>query len=219
MLQKSKFFLLIGILTLLLAACGTSNKQENVKEPVDNSEQTNDQTDPQNEPELDEKETNNESGTEKENDIEPTPDQNEETTNNEQDAIKTRTAEQAIEYSLNGETKNESAQLVKSDNQNFSLYVLPNFELTAEEPYKDLLFLSEDDSNSMRIEILPADTDRDSLKANTLLQLQVVNETVQTLDPPNDEFLQNAIIMEASNNNGEVVTAYLIDQKKNPSSN
>ena len=214
MLQKSKFFLLIGILTLLLAACGTSNKQENVKEPVDNSEQTNDQTDPQNEPELDEKETNNESGTEKENDIEPTPDQNEETTNNEQDAIKTRTAEQAIEYSLNGETKNESAQLVKSDNQNFSLYVLPNFELTAEEPYKDLLFLSEDDSNSMRIEILPADTDRDSLKANTLLQLQVVNETVQTLDPPNDEFLQNAIIMEASNNNGEVVTAYLIDQKE-----
>ena len=44
MLQKSKFFLLIGTLTLLLAACGTSNKQENVKEPVDNSEQTNDQT-------------------------------------------------------------------------------------------------------------------------------------------------------------------------------
>ena len=186
MLQKSKFFLFIGILTLLLAACGTSNKQESVKEPVDNSEQTNDQTDPQ----------------------------NEETTNNEQDAIKTRTAEQAIEYSLNGETKNESAQLVKSDNQNFSLYILPNFELTAEEPYKDLLFLSEDDSNSMRIEILPADTDRDSLKANTLLQLQVVNETVQTLDPPNDAFLQNATIMEASNNNGEVVTAYLIDQKK-----
>jgi len=140
--------------------------------------------------------------------------QNEETTNNEQDAIKTRTAEQAIEYSLNGETKNESAQLVKSDNQNFSLYILPNFELTAEEPYKDLLFLSEDDSNSMRIEILPADTDRDSLKANTLLQLQVVNETVQTLDPPNDAFLQNATIMEASNNNGEVVTAYLIDQKE-----
>ena len=32
MLQKSKFFLLIGILTLLLAACGTSNNQENVKD-------------------------------------------------------------------------------------------------------------------------------------------------------------------------------------------
>ena len=72
---------------------------------------------------------------------------------------KTRTAEQPISYTLNGETKKETAQLTKSDNQNFSLYVLPNFELTAEEPYKDLLFLSEDDTNSMRIEILPADTD------------------------------------------------------------
>ena len=90
---------------------------------------------------------------------------------------------------------------------------MPNFELTAEEPYKDLLFLSENDAISMRIEILPADTDLESLKTNTLTQLQVVNETVQTLNPPNDAFLQNATIMESSNNNGEVVTAYLIDQK------
>lgn len=215
MLQKSKFFILIGVLTLLLAACGTSNSQENSQknsnETNTNSEQTNDTTNQPIESELDEQNTNDE--TEKENDIKTTPDQNEQTTNNEEIESKTRTSEQPISYTLNGETKKETAQLTKSDNQNFSIYVLSNYELTAEEPYKDLLFLSENDANSMRIEILPADTDLEALKTNTLTQLQVVNETVQTLSPPNDEFLQNATIMESSNNNGEVVTAYLIDQK------
>ena len=42
MLQKSKFFILIGILILLLAACGTSNNQENTKELNENTEQTSD---------------------------------------------------------------------------------------------------------------------------------------------------------------------------------
>ena len=211
MLQKSKFFILIGVLMLLLAACGTSNNQENSKDTNKNTEQTSDTTNQPKESELGEQNTNDE--TEKENDIKTTPDQNEQITNNAEVDSKTQTTEQTISYTLNEETKKETAQLTKSDNQNFSLYVLPNFELTAEEPYKDLLFLSENDAISMRIEILPADTDLQSLKTNTLTQLQVVNETVQTLDPPNDAFLQNATIMESSNNNGEVVTAYLIDQK------
>jgi FtsZ-interacting cell division protein ZipA len=225
MLQKLKFILLIGIFTLLLTACGTSNNQGDAtkddaneslvaNESVNSSEQTQDQTDNQNTSEVEEQTTNYETETDKqENKDETTANQDEQTTNNPPEVSATRPLEQTIGYSLNGESKKEAAQLTKSDNQNYSLYVLSNFELTAEEPYKDLLFLSEDDSNSMRIEILPADTDLEPLKENTLLQLQVVNETVQTLDPPNDEWLREATIMEASNN-GETVTAYLIPQKE-----
>ncbi len=195
MLQKSKFILLIGIFTLLLTACGTSSNQEDAttkdaNESVNSSKQTQDQTDNQNTSEVEEQATNNETETEKqENKDETTANQDVQTTSNPPKVSANRTSEQTIAYSLNGESKKEAAQLTKSDNQNYSLYVLSNFELTAEEPYKDLLFLSEDDSNSMRIEILPADTDLEPLKENTLLQLQAVNETVQTLDPPSDEWL------------------------------
>ena len=212
MFQKPKFFTLIGFLILLLAACGTSNNQDNTIENEKNTQQTSDTNDQQNELVIGEQKSNTE--TEQEHTSKASPDPNEQTTKKEEVESKTRTSEQPITYTLNGETKKETAQLTKSDNQSFSLYVLPNYELTAEEPYKDLLFLSEDDTNSMRIEILPADTDLDSLKANTMAQLQVVNETVQTIDPPNDEMLQDATIMEASNNDGEVVTAYLINQKE-----
>lgn len=196
---------------LLLAACGTSNNQVNSQKTNKSTEQTSDTTSQPTESESGEQGKNNES--ENKNDIKTAPDQNEQTTNNAEVDHKTQAAEQTISYTLNEESKSETAKLTKSDNQKFSLYVLPNFELTAEEPYKDLLFLSENDAISMRIEILPADTDLESLKTNTLTQLQAVNETVQTLNPPNDEFLQNATILESSNNSGEVVTAYLIDQK------
>jgi hypothetical protein len=206
MLQKSKFFILLGVLILLLAACGTSNSQVNSNETNKNTEQTPGTTDQSNE--SGEQKANNE----KENDPNKTSDNEQSTKTAELNGQK-QTTEQTISYTLNGESKQETAKLTKSDNQNFSLYVLPKFELTAEEPYKDLLFLSENDAISMRIEILPADTDLESLKNDTLTQLKVVNENVQTLDPPNDEFLQNATIMESSNNNGEVVTAYLLDQK------
>ena len=63
----------------------------------------------------------------------------------------------------------------------------------------------------MRIEILPGDSDQDSLKENTLAQLQAVNEDVQTLSPEADD-IQNATIMQAKKDN-EIVTAYLIEQE------
>ena len=63
----------------------------------------------------------------------------------------------------------------------------------------------------MRIEILPGDSDQNSLKENTLAQLQAVNEDVQTLSPETDEFFQNATILQAKKDS-EIVTAYLIEQ-------
>ena len=42
-----------------------------------------------------------------------------------------------ITYSYNGESKQENAIWTKSDNQAFGLYILPTYELSAEEPNKD----------------------------------------------------------------------------------
>ena len=64
----------------------------------------------------------------------------------------------------------------------------------------------------MRIEILPGDSDQNSLKENTLAQLQAVNEDVQTLSPEANDIFQNATIMQAKKDN-EIVTAYLIEQE------
>ena len=64
MLQKSKFFILIGVLMLLLAACGTSTNQENSKDTNKNTEQTSDTTNQPKESELGEQNTNDETETE-----------------------------------------------------------------------------------------------------------------------------------------------------------
>ena len=88
---------------------------------------------------------------------------------------------------------------------------MPTYELSAEEPNKDVLYYKEDDLHFMRIEILPADSDQNSLKENTLAQLQTVNKDVETLSPEADEFFQNATIMQTKKGN-DIVTAYLIQQ-------
>lgn len=221
MLRLAKIFLLIGILSLLLAACGTSSGSENGNESANSSEQTDKQTEQKEQEEQNEdvdidikdessvEQTVQEENNENNNATEP----QEQTDTQTQEEVESPASEQTISYSFNGESKEEQAFLQKSDNQGFSLYVLPDYELTAEEPYNDSLFLKENDAIFMRISVLPADSDIDSLKENATAQLQVVNENVQTLTPPDDEFLQNATIMEASNN-GEVVTSYLIEKQE-----
>ena len=42
----------------------------------------------------------------------------------------------------------------------------------------------------MRIQILPGGSDQNSLKENTLAQLQAVNEDVQTLSPEPDDLFK-----------------------------
>ncbi len=64
----------------------------------------------------------------------------------------------------NGATENEqekdstevSGTTVKSENQEYSITILDGYELTAEEPNKDLLFNKENDVQSMRIEVYNA---------------------------------------------------------------
>ncbi|WP_433957665.1 hypothetical protein [Cytobacillus horneckiae] len=126
---------------------------------------------------------------------------------------KIRLMEQNIKFEKNGETEEETAFLKESDNQDFSMYVLPNFVLTGEEPNKDVLHLEEQSNIFMRIELIPDDADMKMLEENTKIQLQSVNEEVTSPSLPNDSFFEDAIMMEASAD-GDTVTSFLIKNEQ-----
>jgi hypothetical protein len=227
-----KYLLTIGFLSIFLVACGTSTDTTNsvkdttneneIEQTVEETEQTVEETEQTVEEtgqtvEETEQETEQEQEIENENEesqqeIEKNPEEEPKEQVEKESVEETSPAtEIKISYSYNGEPKQENAIWTKSDNQTFGLYVLPTYELTAEEPNKDILFHKENDFHFMRIEILPGDSDQNSLKENTLAQLQAVNEDVQTLSPETDEFFQNATVLQAKKAS-EIVTAYLIDQ-------
>lgn len=194
MKKLAQWILITGLLGSILAGCGTSQEagtSTNGANPSQNEEQTNKNNDEQT--------TENGQAVEEE--------------KNEDGIV--RTPEQNIVYNLNGETKEETAFLKSSENQHYTMYVLPEFELTAEEPNKDVLYLGTNEQIFMRIEILPSDVDWKVLEESTKAQLEAVNEDVQTLEVPSDEFFKDSIIMETSIDN-DIVTAYLIKNEKQP---
>ncbi|PZX08145.1 hypothetical protein C7437_1011268 [Psychrobacillus insolitus] len=68
--------------------------------------------------------------------------------------------------------------VVQSDNQNFAITVVAGFELTGEEPNKDLLFNKENDAQSMRIE---------TFKEAGVNITDVTNNLVETLKASNEQ--------------------------------
>ncbi|MEH7882990.1 hypothetical protein V7654_01575 [Bacillus sp. JJ1609] len=126
-----------------------------------------------------------------------------------------RILEQNFTYKVNGEQKEETAFLKYNDNQNYSMYVLPEYELTGEEPNKDVLFLTEDDSVFMRIELLPADIEWALMEENTKAQLTAVGPDVKEAEIPDDAFFENAWAMETKSG-PETVTSYLIKNEQQP---
>lgn len=68
-----------------------------------------------------------------------------------------RESERTLSYSVDGEVKEETAILTESDEQDYSIYKLEDFELTGEEPNKDALYLTENDAVFMRIETISKD--------------------------------------------------------------
>ena len=215
MTRFMKYLLTIGFLSILLVACGTNTDTTNsVKDTTNENEieqtveETEQETETEQEQEQEIEKENEEPQQENENNPVEEPKEQVEKESVEETSPAT---EIKISYSYNGESKQENAIWTKSDNQTFGLYILPTYELSAEEPNKDVLYYKEDDHHFMRIEVLPGDSDQNSLKENTLAQLQAVNEDVQTLSPEAND-IQNATIMQAKKDN-EIVTAYLIEQE------
>lgn len=118
------------------------------------------------------------------------------------------TDEKDISYQLHGKSMTETAKIIASDNQDFSLFVLPTYDLTAEEPAKDILYFKEDDSHFMRIELLPPNTSIDDAVNTVKDQLTAVDNNVMNVKS-DEAWLANAHIYQAKNQTDEV-TACLI---------
>ncbi|QPC46149.1 hypothetical protein [Mangrovibacillus cuniculi] len=180
---------------LLLAACGTNSTSGEVDE-VDTSNGS-EQVVNQQEDSTEETTEVSEEGTE---------------TNPEEDT-KIRLLERQLTYSKASEEIETTAFLKNSDNQPFSLYVLPEYELTAEEPFKDVVYLSEDSSVFMRIETLPADSDIAFVLENTKQQLAVTNEDVNDFtSDKHSEWLPGKNQFVAENANSKVIS--VVDEAK-----
>ena len=196
-----KWMFVFGLLGLILSGCGTSDNNE---------DQTNGSNQTQNE-EINKERQENQDSENNQGTVEPN---NDEQTKEDDGVV--RILEQNLQYTVNGEAKEETAFLKSSDNQPYSIYVLPEFELTAEEPNKDVVYLTENDHVFMRIELLPTDVQWDMMEENTKAQLQAVDETIHSIEVPSgDEFFKDSIAMEASNGD-DVVTSYLFKNSNQP---
>lgn len=183
---------------LLLAACGTSGREANLT----NGSGAGENQEEKNSTAKEDKVVEEENDTNAENDEKQSVDQ-------EDASQKIRLFEMNLSYEVNKEKKEDTAFLRSSDNQDYSLYILPEFELTGEEPNKDVLYLKENDRHFMRIEILPSETDIDDAVSTIKEQLTAVNSEVTQLQVKNSKWLENAHIYQAKKDD-EVVTAYLL---------
>lgn len=188
----------ITAMVLLLAACGTT---ENNK---DNNNEANNNTP---DPEVIEENDNNEENPEID-DVEKDEEPSEEDTTNKDEPAN----EEAGENSNEDESKDDeeivegtdnflnNAELTNSDEQDYSIYLLPNYKLTSEEPGKDSLYLEADGSIFMRIETTLAEEGTyDYLLENMQTMLTASSSTgtepVQLEDEallPSGEFIENA---------------------------
>lgn len=130
---------------LMLAACGTAEEeagntgdaQPEQEEAVDQNQQS---------------ENGEGTGT----------DNNEENTEDSQDDSEQEEArgpERELTYQSEGSLQTEQAKLTESDEMDYSIYVLDGYQLTSEEPNKDVLYWNEDEQVFMRIETFGSDAD------------------------------------------------------------
>jgi hypothetical protein len=173
---------------MVLTACGTTEQ---------NLEEVKNGTSPQKEEVISDEETVQE-------------DANEET--NQSDTM-IRLLENQLSVTVNGETKEETAFLKHSDNQGYSMYILPEYELTAEEPNKDVVMLSSNGEIFMRIELLPEDIDWKATEQTVIEQLQAVASEVKEVSPPKLGFFEHSKVYEAKVN-GEIITSYLLNNNE-----
>jgi hypothetical protein len=195
--------ILIGfsIIGLLLGGCGTK-ADENA-----NEEKKQEQTVQKDEPVSDSKNQQ----TKDDKTTESKKDENSNNQNKEQSSA-VRIMEKNLQNKSNGATKQETAFLVNSSNQKFSLYVLPEYELLAEEPGKDILSLKASKDINMRIELLPDNPDWTAIEENTRKLLKGISANVNT---KTGLTIDNGSVEEVVSGD-ERITAVLIKDKDTP---
>ncbi|MDP4171332.1 MAG: hypothetical protein Q8906_12035, partial [Bacillota bacterium] len=144
MIRWNRLLTGVGITAIILSGCGTAQNAE---------QQKNGSTQPQTEvaKTKDKKTETVHSNVSKDGSVNPNSKNNKIVASKQQTV---RLLEQKISYNQNGTKKEETAFLKHSNNDAYSLYVLPEYELSAEEPNRDIIALKSNGTIFMRIETL-----------------------------------------------------------------
>lgn len=191
---------------ILLAGCGTGSNNDNTSGSLPN-------TDKQVEGISEKEKEDQKDNTDGESETEKKDPAKEEGTDDNAESEKIRLLEQNLTYQVSdGEKKEDTAFLKESEIQNYSLYILSDYEFTAEEPGKDVIYFKENGHHFMRVEILPGETDLE-VATNTIKdQLTTVNETISELESKAGySWLNDAKIFEAENTDDKI-SAFLIEK-------
>lgn len=175
---------------LVLAACTNEN---NIKDSDEGNSGT---TDPV---EIEENDDNNEDALEEDEGLSEEDETSDDASTDEESNSDTELNHDEESTDGTDDFLNEAKQ-VDSDEQDYSIYLLPNYTLTSEEPGRDSLYLDEDGTIFMRIETMLAEEGTyDYLLENMLTSLAAsgseTTEPVQLKDEvslPSGESIENA---------------------------
>jgi hypothetical protein len=121
-----------------------------------------------------------------------------------------RVQNQKMAYMFNDEKKIVTATLKYNDNQNYSIYLFPNYEMVNVNSNKDIIYFTKDDSGFMRIELLPDNVNWDTVKERTRAQLSEISILVHTQNIRKKRKLDYITILETQDSE-QIVTSYLIN--------
>ncbi|WP_051530078.1 hypothetical protein [Anoxybacteroides tepidamans] len=117
-----------------------------------------------------------------------------------------------ITYIINGQKKQETGSLYTSTNQPFRLYVLPNYQADAVEPHLDRIYVANDESYYMDVELLDPQADWNQIESETVQKLKEINQNVTASNwNESDPLLLGAKTYQAAGNN-HWVQAFIIKQ-------
>ncbi|HSJ37822.1 MAG TPA: hypothetical protein VK945_06365 [Planococcus sp. (in: firmicutes)] len=180
--MNKKLFLAASVLAVsgLLAACGTDEDStedtstESVEEQDDTSTSDDSTEEESTEEESTEEESTEEAG---------------------EDSDSTEDVEESEESTEENPALSEGT-LTVSDSQSYEIYLLPAYELTAEEPNKDVVFWTENDELFMRIETFnPEEADFAFAKDSIQQTVQASNDNAELMELPafdDAEFINSA---------------------------
>jgi hypothetical protein len=121
-----------------------------------------------------------------------------------------RILEQDFSYKINNDSQQDTAFLKYNDNQNYSMYVLPDYELIVEEPTKDLLYFAKNKAISMRIELLSDDVDWNLVKRSTYSELTSLYKA-NPIEMDLMDYSHESAIQEVHNGD-DIITVYFINK-------
>lgn len=191
--MNKKLFVAASVLAVsgFLAACGSDENTEGTTDDT-GTETVTDQNDPATSDESTEESTETEE---------------ESTETEDQSTDAADETEEAAEETTDEEPVLPEGTLTVSDSQSYEIHLLPAFELTAEEPNKDVVYSSDNDGLFMRIETFTAEeADFASTKESIIQTVQASNDGAELteLPPFTEAEFTNSAIVEIPTEDGKV---------------